>query len=135
MKICPDCLSNYKHSRDGKAAKKTGIKWGANNWPLHVYHYASTRKCEKHHAQSLADGAARRAGINKATPKWADRKAIKCIFEQCIATTKATGQAHEVDHIVPLNGVNVSGLNVHWNLQIIPATMNRAKSNTFDLSM
>lgn len=37
----------------------------------------------------------------------------------------------EVDHEVPLQGENVSGLHVPWNLRIVPMPINRAKSNKF----
>ena len=94
-----------------------------------MYHNEPTKKCLKHHSQALADGAARRAGLNKATPKWADRIKIKNIYQECIALSKLSGIKYEVDHIVPLKGNNVSGLHVHWNLQIIKATENRSKSN------
>lgn len=131
MKTCPDCLSFYKISKAGRAAKKSGGAWGRGLWPVEIYHDMPTRKCFKHHAQSLADTAARRAGTDRATPAWADRAAIKAVYLDCIRLTKETGITHEVDHVVPLNGELVSGLHVHWNLKAIPASDNRLKSNHF----
>lgn len=130
-RTCPDCLSDYKRSKVGRKERKTGGAWGRGRWPISIYHDEPTAKCSKHHAQSLADSAARRAGIERATPRWADRSAIKKVYEECIRLSRETGIRHEVDHIVPLKGKKVSGLHVHWNLRPIPAATNRAKSNRF----
>ena len=131
MKLCPDCLSNFK-SKGRKRLEKLGL-WGKNNWPSHLYHDGQTRKCEKHHAQSLADSAARRSRLLSSTPSWADKAEIKNIYAEAIILTKKTGVKHEVDHVVPLKGAFVCGLHVASNLRPIPHYENRRKSNKFDV--
>lgn len=127
--LCPDCLSQYKHSSAGRKARKTGGAWGRGLWPSWIFHNEPTRKCGPHHVQALADSSARRAGLDSATPAWVDRKAIREVYAEAARLTKQTGIKHEVDHIVPLRGREVSGLHVHWNLRAIPHFENRAKGN------
>lgn len=67
----------------------------------------------------------------RATPSWADLDAIAQFYVQSQQITEDTGIRHHVDHIVPLQGRNVSGLHVPWNLQVIPAEDNMKKSNHF----
>lgn len=43
------------------------------------------------------------------------------------------GGVWEVDHVVPLQGKNVSGLHVWNNLRVIPRAMNRSKHNRYDV--
>lgn len=82
--------------------------------------------------RSRVNGAKRRAILNHAMPKWADRTAIKAVYAEAVRISRETGIPHEVDHIFPLNAPDGNGLHVHWNLQIIPAVDNRKKSNRLD---
>lgn len=83
------------------------------------------RNPEKHCAKE----ALRRAGKLKATPTWANLSAIEVLYSKAQALSRETGVLHHVDHIIPLNGVNVSGLHVEYNLQVITAFDNISKSN------
>lgn len=74
--------------------------------------------------RSLARSTAARRRAAKAHPPWADRKAIAVFYAGCPPD-------HEVDHIIPLNGKNVSGLHIVENLKYIPKVENRLKSNKF----
>lgn len=73
--------------------------------------------------------SARRAAELKATPPWADMAAIKEKYIKASALTHETGVPHEVDHIYPLRGVNICGLHIAENLQVIHRKKNRQKSN------
>ena len=81
-------------------------------------------------AQKVAMQARRRAAELSASPPWMTAEDWDAITEIYIAArqlSEATGIPHEVDHIVPLQGKNVSGLHVAWNLRPITAAQNRAK--------
>lgn len=76
--------------------------------------------------------AKRRAQQLQATPKWADQKAITKIYRGAARLSAETGILHAVDHVVPLQGRNVCGLHVEYNLRVIPAKDNHRKSNKHD---
>lgn len=60
------------------------------------------------------------------TPKWANQEKIQEIIKLSLQT------GLQVDHIIPLRGKNVSGLNVETNLQLLSARDNMTKWNRFN---
>lgn len=67
-----------------------------------------------------------------ATPSWLTIEQvadIEAMYFKARYLTKRTGIPHVVDHIIPLNHPEVSGLHVPWNLQVITAKENAAKKD------
>lgn len=66
------------------------------------------------------------------TPKWADQEQIKAYYNVCAFFNEVNGYIkYHVDHVVPLQGKEVSGLHAHNNLQVIPAKDNCSKGNKY----
>lgn len=82
-------------------------KWGANN-----------------RDKTRINAAFWHKRLRESTPTWVDRNAVKEFYRNCPS-------GYHVDHIVPLNGDNVCGLHVPWNLQYLTPSENSAKSNTW----
>jgi 5-methylcytosine-specific restriction endonuclease McrA len=76
----------------------------------------------------------RDAALLKRTPPWLTKEQLKEIRATYVLASELSwlseGGLH-VDHIVPIQGKNVSGLHVPWNLQIIPARENIRKGNRY----
>lgn len=88
--------------------KKAKAKWRKNNPKI------ALAGCRKYQA----------AKVN-ATPKWLSKDHLKEMQDFYMKTPKG----FHVDHIEPIQGKNVRGLHVPWNLQYLPAALNQAKSN------
>ncbi len=77
-----------------------------------------------------ASNAKRRATKLNAAPKWLNKQQlieIEDIYYCCSEYNRLLTEKFHVDHIVPLQGKNISGLHVPCNLQILTATENLQK--------
>lgn len=77
-------------------------------------------------AKYCARVARRNAAKLRATPAWADRAKLAAVY------AKAAVLGLAVDHIVPLQGRNVCGLHVDYNLQQLTGSLNSKKGNRHD---
>ena len=73
-------------------------------------------------------GANYRAKKLKATPPWLTKEQLDQI-EQIYLTCP---DGYHVDHIYPIQGENVSGLHVPWNLEHLESNKNKSKRNRID---
>jgi hypothetical protein len=82
----------------------------------------------KNSAEDIARVRRRTGKIREAEKRLslAERVEIQGLYDFC-----RIFPGFEVDHIVPLNGKTVSGLHVPANLQVLPRSVNRSKSNKF----
>ena len=70
-----------------------------------------------------------------ATAKW-DAELTEFVTQEAIHLAKLreeiTGFKWDVDHIYPIQGLEVCGLHVWNNLQVIPSKINKSKGNKFN---
>lgn len=82
-----------------------------------------------------ANEAKRHSRKNQRTPSWLTTehlKQIEAFFWLSRDLYRITGEVYNVDHIVPLQGKNVCGLHVPWNLQVLPRDLNIKKGNKYN---
>jgi 5-methylcytosine-specific restriction endonuclease McrA len=75
---------------------------------------------------------ARRRRFRDATPKWltAEHKMeIRLKYRLAIELSRKLGVPYAVDHTIPLQGEDVCGLHVPWNMEVITQEQNLKKSN------
>ena len=125
----------YNKSWDGHHASTIAgrVKYRIDN---REYIQKYSQQYQKNNSDKIAHiSAKRRAAKLKATPLWltaADNILIENFYTRAKKLQEKTGIPYHVDHIVPLQGKNVCGLHVPWNLQVITAEENLKKSNNIE---
>jgi hypothetical protein len=135
-----ECLS-CRNANSKAYAKVNAAKVAAKNrkWYFEHLEYARAQSNERmlkwakeNPERCAATEANKRAAKLQRTPEWVDYAKIAEQYELAASLTKETGIKHEVDHVVPLQGANVSGLHVHYNLQILTKSENSSKGNNYE---
>lgn len=150
MKVCTKCLikkSMLEFSKEKKGklgirsqcklcAKQRYDEWVNKNPRVRS---EKARIYSKRHRQTVKGKASRNnSNIKRRMKTEASalgkqfNRFIKPIYIRCVEYREMGFNFH-VDHIIPINGENVSGLHVPWNLQIVTAEYNLTKRNSTPL--
>lgn len=86
---------------------------------------------KKNPLQGYVKSARRMAAKKNAIALWADKNAIRFVYQAAKDMTTMYGKPYEVDHIVPLQSELVCGLHCEANLQILPRSVNASKGNRY----
>ena len=151
---CRDCMANIEKSRrkelgeeyliserkrhlENKEKRNIGSKKGyyrrKNDKVFQAKERARNRaraKRDKHKWRAMV--AKRRAAKIRATPTWLTKELnnqMELIYKEAFERSDLENVKYHVDHIVPLQGGNVCGLHVPWNLQLLKADENWSKGN------
>jgi len=121
--------SHYENNKD--LYYENNVTWVANN-PDKVKAKAKRhRQSPDGYAYYNSRNALQRSIKQNATPDWVDKEDLKGMYTLAKRLENLCGVSYHVDHIVPLNGENICGLHVPWNLQILEAKMNLSKGNSY----
>ena len=135
-----------RYSKDGNCVVCAKIKLDKYRELNHDLVNERRRASKEVNRKSTARWAKANAGIVNAwnmkryaakkyrTPAWlteVDFERIANVYKLATLQSKITGTIWHVDHIIPLQGKNVSGLHVPANLRAIPGAENIRKRNSY----
>lgn len=124
-------IARYRKTPEGKRKKSEQDRRYASGNPAAVAEYGR-RYRGKHPEKIAAHVQARRAARLQAVNNQ-DCEFLQLVSQEANRLAKLrgalTGFPWEVDHVIPLRGKTASGLHNPFNLQVIPRSENRRKSN------
>jgi len=141
---CKECIAKVskEYTRRPEVAAKI---WASNHSEEKAEKRRARAKLHPKTAEQYAKGRAastpasqamkrkrrreRKVRLSRATPPWADMDKIDSIYEKAVEMSGNTLGWFSVDHHIPLEGENVCGLHVFWNLKIEGILQNSSKHN------
>lgn len=106
-----------KKKAETKKRRKAYQRWRAalkrgHDVPISLYIENSVVRFTKRKHNKKYYVYKRQLQVALATPKWVDIESMSVFYENC-------PKGSQVDHIIPINGKDVCGLHVIWNLQYL----------------
>jgi len=132
--LCNPCHTKYNLANRKKSGRKTSAKTSERARERALGYYYENRYTQSFKVKVCANAASYRSAKLHATPPWItefQNEEIKNFYWLSRDLAAVSGEIYHVDHIVPLQGKNICGLHVPWNLQILPADINLSKGNSY----
>jgi len=137
-RVCMECENvkriNFRLNNPEKAKEKAKASYARNR----KNHLQNKRKYRQENKGKIAAlNASRKKVVKLRTPSWLtdfDKLKIKCMYQMAAMYARENGEQFHVDHVIPLQGVNVSGLHVPLNLQIMRGVENIGKKNKYEVT-
>ena len=141
-RICVECkkLKNQNDRQNNPRLRETIARWHREHRADHRLHNKKWYDNNQEKVKGL-NAVYKKANRGKAnawnrkrklrTPSWANLKKIERAYQLAAWASRFTDEPLHIDHIIPLQGAEISGLHVENNLQILPRSKNLDKSNEF----
>jgi len=122
--------TEYLNNRDKYLEQAS--QWASENWD--TAKEAKRRWSKANRSYGAMKRRERAAKERQAMPFWSDQQYILDVYQNCrefncILNANGIDIVYSVDHIVPLNSLEVCGLHCEFNLQILTSQANSSKNN------
>jgi hypothetical protein len=128
-RVCNYLLSKYqyKHCKRCNLVKETDLFYKNKSYNDGLSSYCKICSSELEKPSAASRVAKYRAAKLQRTPAWLDSKELDLINDFYMNCPNG----YQVDHIIPLQGLTVSGLHVLNNLQYLSVSENASKKNKY----
>lgn len=137
-RVCLECDKSTKASRRTTVANEQVKNTRRKSYQKHKEAALAAKKIYRAENKGKINAlcTARKIVVKQRTPKWLtdfDRLKMSCLYQLAAMYTRENSEPWHVDHVIPLQGVTVSGLHVPSNLQVIRGIDNIKKKNKYEV--